>query len=163
MALPTPSLIERVRDKSGSCLRCHHQLSARCLSGQPGDGGPDPPGAGNGPGAPLCASHTPLRPGQAVRDGTLPPPAAQQHPGQHVGSWSARRKWLAERFIRPLKEEHIDYSEYQGFDDAFVQLAYWLGVEYMTERIHSALGYLTPAEFEARLAISQPDLLLMQA
>jgi len=70
---------------------------------------------------------------------------------------------LAERFIRTLKEEHIDYSEYQGFDDAFMQLAHWLEVEYMTERIHSALGYLTPAEFEARLASPQPDPLLMQA
>lgn len=70
---------------------------------------------------------------------------------------------LAERFIRTLKEEHIDYSEYQGFDDAFVQLAHWLEVEYMTERIHSSLGYLTPAEFEARAVVSQPDPLLMHA
>lgn len=70
---------------------------------------------------------------------------------------------LAERFIRTLKEEHIDYSEYHDFDDAFVQLARWLEVEYMTERIHSALGYLTPAEFEARAAFSQPNPLLLHA
>jgi putative transposase len=70
---------------------------------------------------------------------------------------------LAERFIRTLKEEHIDYTEYQDFDDAFEQLAHWLEVEYMTERIHSALGYLTPAEFEAALAINQPHPLLIPA
>ena len=76
---------------------------------------------------------------------------------------------LAERFIRTLsewmqaKEEHIDYSEYNDFDDAFVQLAHWLEVEYMTERIHSALGYLTPAEFEAQAGIPQPSPLLLQA
>jgi len=70
---------------------------------------------------------------------------------------------LAERFIRTLKEEHIDYSEYSDFDDAFAQLAHWLEVEYMTERIHSALGYFTPAEFEARAAFSQPNPLLLQA
>jgi len=67
---------------------------------------------------------------------------------------------LAERFIRTLKEEHIDHTEYQDFDDAFEQLAHWLEVEYMTERIHSALGYLTPAEFEAMAAVSLPDPLL---
>lgn len=70
---------------------------------------------------------------------------------------------LAERFIRTLKEEHIDYSEYTDFDDAYAQLEHWLEVEYMTERIHSALGYLTPAEFEAKVVISQPDPLLLQA
>jgi putative transposase len=70
---------------------------------------------------------------------------------------------LAERFIRTLKEEHIDYSEYTDFDDAFAQLEHWLEVEYMTERIHSALGYLTPAEFEARALFSQPNPLLSQA
>ncbi len=56
---------------------------------------------------------------------------------------------LVERFIRTLKEEHVDYSEYDDFDDAYRQLKRWLEVEYMTERIHSALDYLTPAEFEA--------------
>jgi putative transposase len=55
---------------------------------------------------------------------------------------------LVERFIRTLKEEHVDYSDYRDFDDACDQLAHWLEVEYMTERVHSSLGYLTPAEFE---------------
>lgn len=68
---------------------------------------------------------------------------------------------LAERFIRTLKEEHLDYTEYQDFDDAFEQLAHWLEVEYMTERIHSALGYLTPAEFEAMAGVHQLDPLLI--
>lgn len=66
---------------------------------------------------------------------------------------------LVERFIRTLKEEHVDYTEYADYDDACRQLAHWLEVEYMTERIHSALGYLTPAEFEAA-CLSAPDSLL---
>jgi transposase InsO family protein len=70
---------------------------------------------------------------------------------------------LAERFIRTVKEEHIDYTEYRDYDDAFEQLAHWLEVVYMTERIHSALGYLTPAEFEAKAALSLPDPLLIPA
>jgi transposase InsO family protein len=55
----------------------------------------------------------------------------------------------AERFMRTFKEEHFDYTEYTDFDDAYRQIEHWMEVEYMTERIHSALGYLTPAEFEA--------------
>ena len=55
---------------------------------------------------------------------------------------------LVERFIRTLKEEHVDYAEYADFVDAYRQLKQWLEVEYMTERIHSALSYLTPAAFE---------------
>ena len=69
---------------------------------------------------------------------------------------------LVERFIRTLKEEHVDYTEYADYDDAWRQLAHWLGVEYMTERIHSALGYLTPVEFEAA-CLSAPDPLLCPA
>lgn len=60
---------------------------------------------------------------------------------------------LVERFIRTLKEEHIDYSDYRDFSDALPQLSHWLEVEYMTERIHSALDYLTPAEFEAAVLV----------
>ena len=56
---------------------------------------------------------------------------------------------LVERFIRTLKEEHVDYADYTDFDDAYRQIKHWLEVEYMTERIHSALGYQTPPEFEA--------------
>jgi putative transposase len=58
-----------------------------------------------------------------------------------------------------LKQEHVDYAEYEDYDDAFRQLKQWLEVEYMTERIHSALDYLTPAEFEAT-ALDQPIPLL---
>jgi putative transposase len=56
---------------------------------------------------------------------------------------------LVERFIRTMKEEHVDYTEYANVQDAIRQLKQWLEIEYMTERIHSSLGYLTPAEFEA--------------
>jgi transposase InsO family protein len=55
---------------------------------------------------------------------------------------------IVERFIRTLKEEHIDYTEYDSFTDAFEQIEVWMEVEYMTERIHSSLEYLTPLEFE---------------
>lgn len=61
---------------------------------------------------------------------------------------------LAERFMRTLKEEHVAYAEYDDFDDAYGQLQHWLEVEYMHERIHSALDYQTPAEFE--VACSPP-------
>ena len=54
---------------------------------------------------------------------------------------------LVERFIRTVKEEHVDYSEYDDFEDAYRQIAHWLEVEYMTQRLHSQLGYLTPVEF----------------
>jgi len=55
---------------------------------------------------------------------------------------------IVERFIRTLKEEHIDYTEYVSFKDAVEQIEFWMEIEYMTERIHSALAYLTPSEFE---------------
>lgn len=61
---------------------------------------------------------------------------------------SPTQNGLVERFIRTLKEEHVDYSEYNDFDDAFGQIKHWLEVVYMRERIHQALDYLTPVEFE---------------
>lgn len=55
---------------------------------------------------------------------------------------------IAERFMRTLKEEHVDYADYAAFSDAMRQIAQWIEVEYNTQRIHSALAYATPAEFE---------------
>ena len=62
---------------------------------------------------------------------------------------SPTQNGIVERFMRTLKEEHVDYADYRDFDDAFHQLKHWLEVEYMTERVHSSLNYQTPAEFEA--------------
>jgi putative transposase len=55
---------------------------------------------------------------------------------------------IVERFIRTFKEEHINYSKYESFKDAVEHITYWLEREYMTERIHSSLAYVTPLEFE---------------
>jgi len=60
---------------------------------------------------------------------------------------------IVERFIRTFKEEHIDYTKYENFSDAVEQIKHWLEVEYMTERIHSSLAYLTPFEFETAQGI----------
>ena len=54
----------------------------------------------------------------------------------------------AERLMRTIKEEEVDLTEYQDFADARRQLGRFLDDVYNRKRIHSALGYLTPAEFE---------------
>jgi putative transposase len=54
----------------------------------------------------------------------------------------------AERLMRTIREEEIDLSEYRDYADARRQLGRFLDDVYSRKRIHSALGYLTPAEFE---------------
>lgn len=56
----------------------------------------------------------------------------------------------AERLIRTLKEEEVYLNEYQDFEDAYQHISYFLDDVYMYKRVHSALGYLPPAEFEAK-------------
>ncbi len=92
--------------------------------------------------------------------------AAWLHPdllhiaGVHISmsdTGKPQQNCIAERFMRTLKEEHVDYTEYTHFDDACQQLARWLHVEYNTYRVHSALGYATPAESE-RAAVPRAKL-----
>lgn len=54
----------------------------------------------------------------------------------------------AERLMRTIKEEEVSLAEYQDLADARRQLGRFLDDVYNTKRIHSSLGYLTPAEFE---------------
>ena len=54
----------------------------------------------------------------------------------------------AERLMRTIKEEEVDLTEYEDFADAWRQLGRFLDDVYNRKRIHSALGYLTPSEFE---------------
>lgn len=60
----------------------------------------------------------------------------------------ARENGFAERLIRTIKEEEVYLSDYQDFADALRQIARFLDDVYNVKRIHSALGYLTPREFE---------------
>jgi transposase InsO family protein len=55
---------------------------------------------------------------------------------------------FAERVIRTIKEEEVYLSEYSDFADAYAQLRLFIDKVYNLKRIHSALGYLTPLEFE---------------
>ena len=54
----------------------------------------------------------------------------------------------AERLMRTIREEEISLTEYADFADARSQLGRFLDAVYNRKRIHSSLGYLTPAEFE---------------
>jgi putative transposase len=61
----------------------------------------------------------------------------------------------AERLMRTIKEEEVDLSGYEDFNDAMRGLGRFLDDVYNRKRIHSSLGYLTPAEFEQQW-ISMP-------
>jgi transposase InsO family protein len=60
----------------------------------------------------------------------------------------AEENGYAERFMRTLKDEEVDLSEYCDFREAYEQIGHFIEEVYNRKRIHSALGYLTPVEFE---------------
>jgi putative transposase len=54
----------------------------------------------------------------------------------------------AERFMRTLKEEEVYGTDYQNLEDARSRVGEFLEQTYNRQRLHSALRYLTPEEFE---------------
>ncbi len=57
--------------------------------------------------------------------------------------------------MRTIKEEQVDLTDYLDYHDAYQQIGQFLDDVYMYKRIHSALGYLTPAEFESQWRAQQ--------
>ena len=60
----------------------------------------------------------------------------------------AEQNGYCERVIRTIKEEEVYLSEYRDFEEAREQIGRFIDDVYLNKRIHSSLGYLTPAEFE---------------
>ncbi len=57
----------------------------------------------------------------------------------------------AERFMRTLKEEEVDGSDYRDATDAREKIGLFIEQVYNRQRLHSALDYLSPEEYEAAL------------
>jgi len=68
---------------------------------------------------------------------------------------AAWQNGYAERLMRTIKEEEVDLSDYESYTDAVRQIGRFLDDVYMHKRIHSSLGYLTPAEFESEWRSAQ--------
>jgi len=71
---------------------------------------------------------------------------------------AAWQNGYAERLMRTIKEEEVDLSDYQGYGDAYQHIRRFLEDVYMHKRIHSALGYLTPVEFETQFLLKSSDM-----
>jgi putative transposase len=64
---------------------------------------------------------------------------------------------IAERFMRTLKYEEIYMNDYDTFAEVLSSVEHFIERVYNRKRLHSALGYVPPAEFEAALLLrNQP-------
>jgi putative transposase len=73
---------------------------------------------------------------------------------QHGAEISMSRKGnpydnaACESFMKTLKYEEVYRNEYRDLADAYTQMGEFLERVYNQQRLHSALGYVPPAEFE---------------
>lgn len=70
---------------------------------------------------------------------------------------SPRDNAQAERFMRTIKEEEVELQEYNGIEDVRRSIGRFISDVYNCKRLHSALGYRPPAEFEERFFTLEPD------
>jgi transposase InsO family protein len=58
----------------------------------------------------------------------------------------------AERFMRTLKYEEVYMNDYETLAEVRASIEHFIEAVYNRKRLHSAIGYRPPAEFEASLA-----------
>jgi transposase InsO family protein len=62
-----------------------------------------------------------------------------------------------ESFMKTLKYEEVHRNEYRDLAEARAEIREFLEKVYNQKRLHSALGYVPPAEFEAGLVAKQQE------
>jgi putative transposase len=63
----------------------------------------------------------------------------------------------AESFMKTLKKEEVNAADYRTISDARSNIGRFLETTYNRQRLHSALGYKPPVEFEADLRQAQTN------
>ena len=58
-----------------------------------------------------------------------------------------------ESFLKTLKYEQVYREDYRVFEEAELGIEHFIDGIYNKKRLHSALGYLPPAEFERSLNV----------
>ena len=61
---------------------------------------------------------------------------------------------FAESFIKTLKVEEVYLNEYETFEDAIRNIRHFIEKVYNKKRLHSALGYKSPDQFEMEAALN---------
>ena len=61
---------------------------------------------------------------------------------------------FAESFIKTLKVEEVYLNEYGTFEDAYKNIWRFIEKVYNNKRLHSALGYRSPEQFEMEVALN---------
>jgi putative transposase len=67
-----------------------------------------------------------------------------------------------ESFMKTLKYEEVHRNEYRDLAEARSEIREFLEKVYNQKRLHSALGYVPPAEFEANLSALQREAAVLQ-
>jgi len=70
---------------------------------------------------------------------------------EYITPYTPEQNGLVERFFRTLKEECIWQHNFKTYNEAYSIIADWME-NYNFKRLHSALGYRTPAEVRQELA-----------
>jgi len=71
------------------------------------------------------------------------------------GKGNAYDNAFAESFMKTLKVEEVYVKEYRTFEEAYANIKHFIDLVYNEKRLHSRIGYVPPAEFEAEVLNKQ--------